>query len=413
MKRSNYLTRVITLLLFGFLLIYFSGMIIQALQNPLRTAPATFLEVEEGFITSGIIIREEYVLGVQYPILSSLVHDGERVSVGMAYLSAYATQADRERSARSRMLAEEIAQIQAQQGFYGGSEQRAMLEADIRRNLRELAQSTRAGDFSQVESQTIQVRTLSLAGNEGELQQRLTQLQNEQAAIQALGINVNQVTAHRAGVYHSRTDGFEYLDVDAVMALNRGELETLLARDTLQNNRDGAGKLVTSSTWYYVALIPQAEYEAFYLRYTRQILNRVLLRFEHVEDVPMRVYYLGEIEDGFAKVILASTTALADTLHLRHVEAQVTYRRVSGIAVPTDAVHFDEIDPETGRVTAYVFRLVANMAERAFVHIIYEGEDFYLVAPDMGRSTPAGALREGNTIIVRAGQLYHGRIVRR
>lgn len=410
MKRSNYLTRVITLLLFAFLLVYFSGMVLQAVQNPLRTAPAVFTEIEEGFITPGMIVREEYVIQTQYPILSSLVRDGERVSVGMAYLSAYATQADRERSARRRMLEEEITQLEAQNRNAG---QQAGIEVEIRRGLRELAQSTRTGDFSNLESQTIGLRALAFLGDETSLNERITHLRAEKQQIDAQGVNVNLLRAYRAGVYSSRVDGLEHINIASIREMSHTELRQMLGQNEPVGDANAAGKLITGTNWYYVTLVPEAEYEALYLRYSRQVANRLMVRFGNVNNVPMRILYLGEPTDGYVKLILASTTALADTINMRYVEAEVSYRTVSGIRVPQEAVHFGEVDPETGRPVSYVFTLTVNAAEQKFVHIIYAGDDFYLVSPDMERTAAARALREGNSVIIRARHLYDGRIVRR
>ena len=413
MKRSNYLTRFITLLLFVFLLVYFTGMIIQAVQNPVRTAPAVLMDMEEGFTTPGMIVREEYVIAAQYPVLSSLVHDGERVSVGMAYLSAYATQADRERNARIRMLEEEIAQLESQRTISNTAAQRAELETEIRRNLRDLGQSTRSGDFASLESQTIRLRALALVGNEEGTSERLAQIQSELATLQAQGVSVSHLSAYRTGVYSSRIDGFEHLNIDAVMEMSRDDLTHTLERTDILGSEAYAGKLIISTTWHYVTLVPEEEYDALYSYYAGQRPNRLMVRFGNMNPVPMQIYHLGQPEDGYVKLILSSTTALADTINIRHVQATITYRTIGGIRIPREALRFGEVEEETGHIPTYVYTLAVNIAEQKFVEVLYEGEDFFLVAADMVRSSAAGALREGNTVIVRARNLYDGRIVQR
>ena len=413
MKRSNYLTRFITLLLFLFLLVYFTGMIIQAVQNPIRTAPAVLMETEEGFTTPGMIVREEYVIGTEYPVLSSLVHDGERVSVGMAYLSAYATQADRERNARIRMLEEEIVQLESQRTVGNSVEQRAEQENEIRRNLRDLGQSTRSGDFSGLENQTIQLRALALAGNEAGINERLAQVQSELAALQAQGVSVSHLSAYRTGVYSSRIDGFEHLNMETVLQMSHEDFARTLEQTDVPSSEGYAGKLIISATWHYVTLVPEAEYDALYAYVSGQQPNRLMVRFGNISPVPMQIDHLGQPEDGYVKLILSSTTALADTINIRHVEATVIYRTIDGIRVPREALRFGEEDEETGHVPIYVFTMAVNIAEQKFVTVLYEGEDFVIVAPDMTRTSAANALREGNTIIVRARNLYDGRIVQR
>ena len=104
MKRTNATTKFISVLLCGFLLVYFGVYLVQSVRNPLRTAPAISMQAEEGFFAPGILIRDETVITATHPVVESLVREGERVSVGMAYLVAYASEQDRELDIRRLQL---------------------------------------------------------------------------------------------------------------------------------------------------------------------------------------------------------------------------------------------------------------------------------------------------------------------
>ena len=418
MKRSNYVTRLVTLILFLFLLVYFGANFVQSMQNPLRTAPAIAAQAEEGFFAPGILIREEHVIHVPQPVVASLVREGERVSVGMAYLLVYASEADRAIDVRRMQLEYEIGQLEAQLSAYDGLRQAAETEAEIRRQIREISYLTHGGNLDGLETQTVALRALALAGDRAGLSGRLESLRAARSDLGSMSAPARAIEAERAGVYSTRVDGFEHLGRQDIADLNAANLRGLLERRYVEDDiLAGAGKLVTGSTWYYAALVPAEELPRLQRLLdptAREAPNRLLVSFSGLgtADVPMRVYALGEAEDGYAKAVFAANTALVETLRLRQVEARIIYDVFHGIRVPREALHRGEWDEERGENLAYVLTLTIGAAEQKFVVVVYEGRDYYLVRPDMDRSSVEAALREGNTIIVHGRNLYDGRVFR-
>ena len=414
MKRTNRVTKFISVVLFLFLVVYFGASLIRSAQNPLRTTIAITMTTEEGFIAPGIIVRDESVISLPHPVVTSLVREGERVSVGMRYLVAYANEGDRELAMRRAQLEYEIAQLEELLSGDSGSHQTAGLEAEIRTELRNLSRSVRQGDLSDLETQTIALRTLSLAGDRGGLQSRLESLREDLMRLGSLSVPVHSIEANRAGMYSTRVDGFEYLGPMDLASFTVSEMEWLLDRRySPEDISEGAGKLVRGSTWYYAALIPEAEIEMLYRRFTGELPNRVFLSVSgmRTSEIPMRIRSLGEAENGRAVAIFASDTALAETLGIRHAEARIVHNTFTGLRVPAEALHWTE--PNDGGVQfSYVFTLTVGMAEQKFVTVLYEGADYYLVRPDTERTSAEASLREGNTLILRGGTLYDGRIFR-
>ena len=80
----------------------------------------------------------------------------------------------------------------------------------------------------------------------------------------------------------------------------------------------------------------------------------------------------------------------------------VIFESYSGIRIPAQAV---QTDPETE--STYVWCVTAMQLERKDVTVIYEDEDFAIVA----RDSAADALREGNTVVVRGHELYEGKVM--
>ncbi|MCL2588349.1 MAG: hypothetical protein FWD84_02965 [Oscillospiraceae bacterium] len=418
MQRSNFATKLVSILLCLFLLSYLGVSLVQSVRNPLRTAPAITHSAEESFFAPGIIIREEAVITVAHPVVAPLVREGERVSVGMAYMVAYASVVDRERDVRRAQIEQEIAQLETQLAAADGLDQAAGVEAEIRRQIRELSQATRQGNLERLDEQTMALRTLALAGDREGLALRIEEQQAELE--QLLGAisaaNVTQILAEQAGIYSAHLDGYEYLSPGDLRRFDVQVVQELLARRGT-GAQEGAGKIVTGMTWYYVALVPESEAERLAERLFGDAPNRVTVTFSALAgtEIPMRISSLSAAEDGYHVAVFSANTALAETVGLRQVEARIVYDTFAGIRVPREALHWGEPEENAaGRMVtpAYVFTLTLNAAEQKFVEVIYAGSDYYLVQPDTVRTSVAAALREGNTIIVRARDLYDGRVFR-
>ena len=414
MRRTNAVTKFISILLCGFLVAYFGVSIVQSMRNPLLTAPAIMMQTEDGFFASGIIVRDETVITVSHPVVSSLVREGERVSVGMAYMVAYATVADRDRDIRHGQLEREIAHLETLLAMDSGVHQVALQEAEVREQIRELGYATRMGNLERLEDQTVALRSLAMASDREGLVQRIGILEAELAVLQSAvsAANVTPIFADQSGLFSARLDGYEFLSPEDLRRFDAQVVRELLERRGT-GLMAGAGKLVSGTTWYYVALVPESEVGQLADRLVGPVPNRVIVRFSGLPglDIPMRVHSVGPYEDGYRVTVFAANTAMAETLGLRQTEARIVFQTYSGIRVPREALHFGAPNADGVR-SAYVFTLTLGSAERKFVQVVYEGEDFFLVRPDMARTTEAAALREGNSIIVRARELYDGRVFR-
>ena len=413
MKRTNRVTKLISLILFLFLVVYFGASLIRSAQNPLQTTLAVSMQTEVGFFAPGIIVREESVITAPHPLVTSLVREGERVSVGMRYLLVYASAADRELSMRRAQLTYETQQLEERLSLDGGSDQSAGIEAEIRLGLRDLSLSVRRGDLTDLETQTVALRTLALAGDRAGLQDRLETLHTELAGLGDLSAPARTIEADGAGTYSARIDGFEHLGFTDTREMSVSDLQALLdLRYDPREVPEGAGKLVRGSAWYFSALVPEAEVEALDLRLSGELPNRVLISISgmHTSEIAMRIRTLSEVENGYAVAVFESNIALIETLGLRHAEARIVYNTFSGIRVPAEALHWTEPNEDDAQFS-YVFTLTVGMAEQKFVTAVYRGAGYYLVRPDTLRTSADASLREGNTIIVRGGTLYDGRIL--
>ena len=412
MKRTNFVTKLISAILFVSLALYLGIYLVQSLTDPLLTAPAITMQTQESLSASGLILREEQVIHLAHPIVANLVEEGERVSVGMAYLIAFESSQDLERDMRRNQITREIAELETRMAAGDGPEQIILMEGEIRRQAGDLRHAVARGNLRDLEARAISL--LALSGDRGDLQNRLEQLRAELLTLGATLANTHLIHADRSGVYSARVDGFEHIGPGDFNQMDASTLSDLLDWRPVDVDA-GAGKLITGSAWYFAALIPEEEVERLYQRLYGDLPNRIMVTFPGIDatSVDMRVHALGPPEEGdYQVVIFSSITGLRDTLALRQVEAELIFNTFTGIRVPREALHREEPNPDTGVAGTYVFTLTANIAERKFVEVIYEGADYYLVLPDNHRTPVHAALREGNTLIVRGRDLHPGRVVR-
>jgi len=415
MKRTNFTMKVLSALLCLFLVAYFGFNLMQSLQNPLRTAPAITMQIQESFSASGIIIRDETVITVNYQVVGSLVREGERVSVGMVYLVGYQSEADRERDMRRRQIEQEIAHLEASLAIDSGPQQIAAMETELRQQIRDLGYATRRGNLERLEERTISIQTLALAGDRESITSRLETLRAERMTLLGSrpGTGSTPIAADRAGLYSAQVDGYEFLSPRDLSTFDVQALRELLERRSI-GTADGAGKLVTGNTWYYVALIPETEVAGLEDRLAGRMPNQISVNFSGLagREISMWVHSIGESEGDYRVVVFSANTALAETLGLRRAESRIVWSTITGLRVPREALHRGEPDADSGAIPAYVFVLTLGVAERKFVEILHEGSDYFLVRPDTAQGGTAAPFREGNTIIVRAGDLYDGRVFR-
>lgn len=168
------------------------------------------------------------------------------------------------------------------------------------------------------------------------------------------------ITAGCSGIFSAHTDGFETPDASARSA----------AREYA---RPVAGKLVTSSDWFFEADIGKKGLEPG---------ERVRLVFEGF-SVPAE---LVSLRDGHAR--FRCTEGIENALTLRHTSAEIVYEELSGYKVPDGAVVTDD----GGRT--YIIAAHGAGNEKIEIRLVYSGRGFCLVT-----TQEQGALRAGMKII--------------
>ena len=104
MKRTDMLTKLVTLLLFGAMLAYLSVYIVRSITYDVRTAPAVYISLTESASATGIVVRDEQLIASSDTYLSVVADNGALLAAGDTIAVAYANEEALSRAAQIREL---------------------------------------------------------------------------------------------------------------------------------------------------------------------------------------------------------------------------------------------------------------------------------------------------------------------
>lgn len=422
MKQGHILNRIVVFLLFGAVLIYMGVSVWQGLTGRMTTVVCYSYTLDDEAEATGYLAREEYVLPARSALADVLPAEGEKVAVGetVAYLYQDASALSRRQELRRVEL--ELEQLSyASQAGADLSDSAKLTEA-ITDALVELRASASNRDFTGLEEDALALRSLvykrdfnqngggdaaGLAAQAAALTERKNQLVAQAAQ------DTEVVRTDRAGVFSGMVDGLEEILTPAALEdLTPSRLDRVSAG--VRAPSETVGKLITSSRWYFVCSVSEAEAK----RLTRGWQVKVRFFRDWSGEVSMRVEHLSEPENGRVAVVFSSSHYLSETTLLRRQTVDIVYSSVTGIRIPKNALHQDETGEWSGTAGQWgVFAVVGAQSEFKPVTIMGDDEDYYLVQPatsanDLNSQKAKKALRPGDEIILRADGLYDGKVVR-
>lgn len=399
MKRTDRLSNFIALLLFLAFAIYAGAYAIRSLRDTTVTAEAVAADVTLGGPASGIVIREETVLTSAEKYIDVTARDGTKLAAGATLATAMRSEAGLERANRIHELELEVARMSAALDELDSAADLTTRDESLRAVVQKLSGAVARHELSALDSDSLNLRSLLFSNAaSGVSKAELRTLQRELDSLRGSSSSDAVVlTTERSGVFSTLVDGYEALTPAELDALTPDGLETLTSY-TPDKPAGAYGKLVTSYRWYFAAAMSAADAEHLTVGKT------ATLNFGRYygADISARVLSISEPADGNVAVVFRCDTALADTLAMRCVPANVVFATYSGIRVPAQAVQTDEKIGDT-----YVWCITAMQLERKDVTVLYADDDFAVIA----ESNAADALRDGNTVVVSGKDLYEGKIM--
>ena len=381
MKRSDFFIKLTTAVLLLAIVAYVAVFLYNTFINIFETTEAFSYTIVETLDSQGYIVRTEAVLSETGINAHPVVREGERVAAGQVVAVEYFNR-------EALAIADEIRTLRLQ--IAQAEDQRNLGDAEAFDAIMDLSRAVALRSFNRLDeiSLAVEANIFMRDVDTSQLHRRLEFLENQH-------LDARDITSPFSGTFSHVVDGFEHIDPYMLSNLAPSELHSLFQSPS---HFASSGKLVTAFSWYYAAVMSNADSTLL------SIGDRRVVRFYGTfnAEVEMVVESLGRREDGYTVVVFSSDRGIHDVTSLRSIRANIVANTISGIRVPREALHLDDDG------TTYIFLQTAGSAERVDVEILEEAGDSFLVRDGIEAGTP---LRVGSIIIVRANNLYHGRVV--
>jgi len=383
MKRSDFFIRLTTGVIFLAVACYLGVSLYSSFVNAYDTTTAISYSIEETLSAQGYIVRTETVLEDVGANVLSIVGEGEKVAAGQAIAVEYLSVGALEIASEMRSLKLKIAQLESSRGNNDEASFDAVLE---------LSTVIKNNDLRRLDEAVLGIETSVFA-----VETDVSALQSRLAELESRSADTRVVIAQVSGTFSHVVDGFEHVTPDMVFSVNPVELSALFRAPY---GSSGTGKLITEFTWYYAAIMEHEEASQLSVGQTKT----VQFYGAYNAEIDMLIESISRREDGVCVVLFSSDRGIHDVAPLRSLRADIVFGEVSGIRVPKEAIHLDD-DGNT-----YIYLQTSGYAEMVGVEILRVTGDSYLVR-DGAESSPPTPLRVDSIIIVRANDLYHGKIV--
>lgn len=430
MKQSTLTTKLMMSILVVGVLVYLAVYFVQGWDEELVTTPAYSATVNVGTEASGILVREETVIPGSGSYVDLAPNEGEKVAAGETVAIVYNDTSGLDTRQSMKLLSAEIEQLNYALSSGTDTTDTSKLDSSVLQSIVNLRALSASDDLSTLEDSTLNLRTMVFkrdytygdSGAASGIAALIVEKQNQLAGLQVSLSRVSTtIAAPVSGVFSGVADGYEQLITpDGVRSMTPSAL-TALMRQSVAAPSGAVGKLITSSTWYFAAVLDEEDAVDLYLEQTYTIT------FSHdwFGDVEMTLEWLSDKEDGKVIALFSAHTHLADTTLLREQTVDIVTRQLEGIRVPrralrviTETVSETVTDEKTGEETVNtyevqytgVFTVVGKQAELQKVNVLYTDDNFYLVEPV--DASAAKRLRVGDEIVVNSTGIYDGKVVR-
>jgi uncharacterized small protein (DUF1192 family) len=397
--------RIITAVACVGVIVFIVGSAIRAADNPLRTTLAFRFTVEDPRPAEGYIVRAESIIYDEGQLVVPAVPDGTRVANGQTVAKVYSGAEELARVTEVRQLEARIALLESEVELDD-----AELDKLRRESVMALSRTVQGRDFASLPVAGDTIKSLILDGKSGETarDEIKSELSDLRERVKRLGsVGGTSVPSPKSGLFTTAIDGYESVTLGDITNATPDSLPDIFAE--VGGAKSGLGKLVTGTEWYLAAVLSADD--AAVLRSGSTVTVRLTQPYR--TEFEMKVKSIGQQSSGRQLVILSCKRDMAQSLVLRRVTAELVISSYSGILVPKEALRLDD-----DGVTTYVYIYSGGRVERVKVAISGEYGEGYVVYPTR-RNTDTGEieedhaslLREGAEVIVKANDLYDGKVI--
>lgn len=412
MKPGAFVTRVVIVLLLAAVLIYLGVYVWQGFSDPYQLVVTYAYELDDDVTMDGVVVRAERRVEGQASLAEVLPQEGERVSAGAAVARIYQNETALANHREARTLELELEQLRYAMRRGDTAADAKELDSQLVGDLAQLKSQVSAGSLGELEEQGLSIRSLVVkrtsdaadgVAGVAQLQETAQTVETQLNALNASAAQGTQlVTVNRGGVFSGMADGLEEtLTPESLETLTVQDLDRLQSQG-VEADESALGKLITDSTWYYVAALDSASAG----RLTEGDRCDVAFSGDFNQEVEMTLERLGPDEDGRRLAVFSTDRYLNRVTLCRFLSARLIFERFTGVRVPDKALRV--LENEDGTTTLGVYTLVGRQAEFKKVEVVREGDGFFLVR---GTDANRKVLRPGDTIVLSNQELYEGKVI--
>ena len=408
MRRNDFVLKLMSIILFLAIASYIGLYIYDKANKTMETATLVRYTEEDSGIADGYIIRSETILTGGVGTVTLLAREGEKLASGQAVAIHYEGESALDRASEIYALQLEIKE--AQEAAALTDEQR---KAGAEAGIFALSEAVQRQDFSNFEDVALGIeKTVFTSSVKKVTEADLAVLRSRLARLLSENDGTSTVYSPASGVFSYALDGFEHIGPEKLVDLTPSSLEALFASPLNPGGTVVLGKLITGITWYYAAVMDKSDAAKLQAIADNSRLSDgpvVSLKFTKTYNAKlyMKIVSFGAEENGKCVVVFSSKRGMSDIAALRRLTAQVEFGSTTGLLIPKEAVYHETA--KNGDKT-YIFLLTGLQAEKVYVDILSEAGENYIVKDGAENGT---VLREGSSVIIKADDLYDGKVVGR
>ena len=228
--------------------------------RPLSVSAAYTSQVSDSISVTGWVVRQETALPEVSGTLLRQVQEGEKVHAGQTVAVSYASKSALETVKELEDTELKLQQLQFARSSFLDSDAALRVDSDVSDSILGLRTVVAGGDYSVAAEAMAGVKTAVLKRSYSyeSLDQIDAEIESTRSSISSLQDRLSGATAVQtaaAGYFSGSTDGCEGTLTPAFLeGVTPSQLNGLSASAAVKS----AGKIITSSTWYYAAVLPAA-----------------------------------------------------------------------------------------------------------------------------------------------------------
>ena len=400
---STPIFKILSAVILAAVVVYFAVQAYRYFSDPINTTLVYASSEEMVVELNGYLIRDEETFHSDAATLGHALGEGDRVGKGQVLATAYTDSGALTRVEQLEALQLRLEQLSFSLTSFLDPDAALKLDSSINSGILALRQSIAGGEYSGADEELSALKSAILkrdytSASQEEIEADIKTTEQSISELER-SLNGTEITAPEAGIYSAACDGYETVLTPELLAddLTPSKLNSVKATGSDTAN---VGKLIYGDTWYYAAVISDAQAEELAGRST------VTMRFAKglSIDPKMTIHSISRSENGQRVLVLRSEKYIAQTTLMRHQAATLVLRTYEGLRLPSNALRVND-DGVAG-----VYCVLGVRARFKPVQVVYQGDGYVLVEA-ASIEDDSSMLRRGDEVIITASEIYDGKVI--